>query len=106
MTRLLSSLLAATDAPPFAVIHREHEPTLDVLVGPVIHLDRLADVPLGERRASPSSPSARCVSAGSTAGRRDADPVAAKCQGTSIAVTRPFGCRRDIRWSSTTAAST
>ena len=48
MTRLLSSLLAATDAPPFAVIHREHEPTLDVLVGEVVDVDRLADIPLGD----------------------------------------------------------
>ena len=48
MTRLLTSLLAATDAPPFAVIHREHEPTLDVLVGEVVDVDRLADIPLGD----------------------------------------------------------
>ncbi len=48
MTRLLSSLLAATDAPPFAVIHREHESTLDVLVGDVVDVDRLADIPLGD----------------------------------------------------------
>jgi phenazine biosynthesis protein phzE len=48
MTRLLSSLLAATDAPPFAVIHREHESTLDVLVGEVVDVDRLADIPLGD----------------------------------------------------------
>ncbi|TYL50346.1 anthranilate synthase family protein [Agromyces mariniharenae] len=45
MTRLLPSLLAA-DAPPFAVIHREHEPVLDVLVGDVVDVDRLADIPL------------------------------------------------------------
>ena len=48
MTRLLSSLLAATEAPPFAVIHREHESTLDVLVGDVVDVDRLADIPLGD----------------------------------------------------------
>ena len=46
MTRLLSSLLAATEAPPFAVIHREHDSTLDVLVGAVVDVDRLADIPL------------------------------------------------------------
>ncbi|MGW4931186.1 anthranilate synthase family protein [Agromyces sp. NPDC004153] len=45
MTRLLPSLLAA-DAPPFAVIHREHEPVLDVLVGDAVDVDRLADIPL------------------------------------------------------------
>ena len=48
MTRLLSSLLAATEAPPFAVIHREHDSTLDVLVGAVVDVDRLADIPLGD----------------------------------------------------------
>ncbi|WP_448005299.1 anthranilate synthase family protein [Agromyces bauzanensis] len=46
MTRLLTSLLAASDAPPFAVIHREHEPTLDVLVGDVVDVRLLADIPL------------------------------------------------------------
>jgi len=45
MTRLLHTLLAA-DAPSFAVIHREHEPVLDVLVGDVVDVDRLADIPL------------------------------------------------------------
>ena len=45
MTRLLSSLLAA-EAPHFAVIHREHAPTLDVLVGEVVDVDLLADIPL------------------------------------------------------------
>ncbi|SFR74201.1 phenazine biosynthesis protein phzE [Agromyces sp. CF514] len=46
-TALLASLLAAgADAPPFAVIRREHEPTLDVLVGEVIDVDLLADIPL------------------------------------------------------------
>src|SRR4029453_9296657 len=50
MTRLLSSLLAAAgaDARPFAVIPREHEPTLDVLVGEVVDVDRLGDIPLGD----------------------------------------------------------
>lgn len=48
MTRLLSSLLASTEAPPFAVIHREHDSTLDVLVGAVVDVDRLADIPLGD----------------------------------------------------------
>ncbi|MFB9310624.1 phenazine biosynthesis protein phzE [Agromyces hippuratus] len=46
MTRLLASLLAATDPAPFAVVRREHEPTLDVLVGDVVDVDRLADIPL------------------------------------------------------------
>ncbi|MDQ0892871.1 anthranilate synthase family protein [Agromyces ramosus] len=46
MTRLLHSLLAATDAPPFAVLHREHDPTVDVLVGEVVDVERLADIPL------------------------------------------------------------
>ena len=45
MTRLLPPLLAA-DAPPFAVIHREHEPVLDVLLGDVVDVERLADIPL------------------------------------------------------------
>lgn len=50
MTRLLSSLLAASaaEAPPFAVIRREHEPTLDVLVGEVVDVHRLVDIPLGD----------------------------------------------------------
>ncbi|WP_203230882.1 anthranilate synthase family protein [Agromyces humi] len=50
MTRLLSSLLAASAAaaPPFAVVRREHEPTLDVLVGEVVDAHRLADIPLGD----------------------------------------------------------
>ncbi|MDR6907935.1 phenazine biosynthesis protein phzE [Agromyces sp. 3263] len=50
MTRLLSSLLAASTAevPPFAVIRREHEPTLDVLVGEVVDVRLLADIPLGD----------------------------------------------------------
>ena len=48
MTRLLSSLLTAHETPAFAVIHREHEPTLDVLVGDVVDVDRLADIPLGD----------------------------------------------------------
>ncbi|ANJ28786.1 chorismate-binding protein [Agromyces aureus] len=44
---LLASLLAAgADAPPFAVIRREHEPTLDVLVGDVVDVELLADIPL------------------------------------------------------------
>ena len=46
MTRLLAALLAATDPAPFAVVRREHEPTLDVLVGDVVDVDRLADIPL------------------------------------------------------------
>lgn len=46
MTRLLAALLAATDPAPFAVVRREHEPTLDVLVGHVVDVDRLADIPL------------------------------------------------------------
>lgn len=46
MTRLLSSLLAATEPPPFAVIHREHEPAVDVLVGDVVDVHLLADIPL------------------------------------------------------------
>jgi 2-amino-4-deoxychorismate synthase len=46
MTRLLTSLLAAAEAPPFAVIHREHEPTLDVLIGEVVDVRLLADIPL------------------------------------------------------------
>ncbi|MGI9823815.1 anthranilate synthase family protein [Agromyces sp. Marseille-Q5079] len=44
---LLTSLLAAgADAPPFAVIRREREPVLDVLVGDVVDVDLLADIPL------------------------------------------------------------
>ncbi|GAA1834277.1 anthranilate synthase family protein [Agromyces salentinus] len=44
---LLTSLLAAgADAPPFAVIRREREPVLDVLVGEVVDVDLLADIPL------------------------------------------------------------
>jgi phenazine biosynthesis protein phzE len=46
MTRLLSSLLAADEPPSFAVIHREHEPTLDVLVGDLLDVRLLADIPL------------------------------------------------------------
>lgn len=44
---LLASLVdAGPDAPPFAVIRREHEPVLDVLVGEVVDVDLLADIPL------------------------------------------------------------
>jgi phenazine biosynthesis protein phzE len=46
MTALLSSLIAATEPRPFAVIHREHEPTVDVLVGDVVDVGLLADIPL------------------------------------------------------------
>ena len=46
MTALLSSLIAATEPRPFAVIHREHEPTVDVLVGDVVDVRLLADIPL------------------------------------------------------------
>ncbi|GAA1948261.1 anthranilate synthase family protein [Agromyces allii] len=46
-TALLASLLdAGADAPPFAVIRREHDATLDVLVGEVVDVDLLADIPL------------------------------------------------------------
>lgn len=44
--RLLNSLLDAADPAPFAVVRREHEPTLDVLVGDVVDVDHLADIPL------------------------------------------------------------
>nr|WP_033197306.1 chorismate-binding protein [Agromyces italicus] len=43
---LLSTLLAADQPPPFAVIRREHEATLDVLVGEVVDVATLADIPL------------------------------------------------------------
>ncbi|KRC58656.1 hypothetical protein ASE14_19120 [Agromyces sp. Root81] len=46
MTRLLAALLDTADPAPFAVVRREHEPTLDVLVGDVVDVDRLADIPL------------------------------------------------------------
>ncbi|MGH3706309.1 MAG: chorismate-binding protein, partial [Agromyces sp.] len=46
MTRLLAALLDATDPVPFAVVRREHEPTLDVLIGDVVDVERLADIPL------------------------------------------------------------
>lgn len=46
MTRLLSSLLTATEPPPFAVIHREHEPAVDVLVGDIVDVHLLAGIPL------------------------------------------------------------
>ena len=46
MTRLLSSLLAAARRRRSPCIHREHEPTLDVLVGEVVDVERLADIPL------------------------------------------------------------
>ncbi|WP_454048611.1 anthranilate synthase family protein [Cellulomonas sp. Marseille-Q8402] len=45
MTSLLRSLLA-DDAPPFAVLHRRGSTVLDVLVGDVHDVDRLADIPL------------------------------------------------------------
>ncbi|MFF2372749.1 anthranilate synthase family protein [Agromyces sp. NPDC058110] len=48
-TDLLASLLAAgADAPSFAVIRHEHEPVLDVLVGDVVDVDLLGEIPLGE----------------------------------------------------------
>lgn len=46
MTSLLHSLLTATEPPPFAVLHREHDPSFDVLVGDVIDVERIADIPL------------------------------------------------------------
>lgn len=46
MTRLLASLLTAAAPGPFAIVRREHEPTLDVLVGDIVDVDRLADIPL------------------------------------------------------------
>ncbi|AWB94923.1 chorismate-binding protein [Agromyces badenianii] len=46
MTRLLAALLATADPVPFAVVRREHEQRLDVLVGDVVDVDRLADIPL------------------------------------------------------------
>ncbi|MDQ0575982.1 anthranilate synthase family protein [Agromyces albus] len=49
MTRLLGTLLASSDPEPFAVLHREHEPTLDVLVGDIVDVERLADIPLDGR---------------------------------------------------------
>lgn len=45
MTTLLRSLLD-DDATPFAVLHRRGTDWLDVLVGDVLDVDRLADVPL------------------------------------------------------------
>lgn len=42
---LLRSLLR-DDAPPFAVLRRGDAPVLDVLVGDVLDVDRLADIPL------------------------------------------------------------
>lgn len=46
MTPLLTSLLSAPEASPFAVIRRDREPTLDVLVGDVVDVDVLAGIPL------------------------------------------------------------
>ncbi|MFF2277322.1 anthranilate synthase family protein [Agromyces sp. NPDC058126] len=43
---LLSTLLAASEPPPFAVIRRERAATLDVLVGEVVDVANLADIPL------------------------------------------------------------
>ncbi|MFF2387392.1 anthranilate synthase family protein [Agromyces sp. NPDC058104] len=43
---LLSTLLAASEPPPFAVIRREQEAALDVLVGEVVDVAHLADIPL------------------------------------------------------------
>lgn len=45
MTRLLQTILAAP-APAFAVLHRQHDDHVDVLVGDVVDVDRLADIPL------------------------------------------------------------
>ncbi|QAY73540.1 chorismate-binding protein [Agromyces protaetiae] len=45
MSRLLPTL-TAPGAPAFAIIRREQEPTLDVLIGDVVDVDRLADIPL------------------------------------------------------------
>lgn len=46
MTKLLTALLAASTPPAFAVIRREREATLDVLVGDVLDVEHLADIPL------------------------------------------------------------
>ncbi|MFF2271128.1 chorismate-binding protein [Agromyces sp. NPDC058136] len=43
---LLQTLLAASEPPPFALIRREREPVLDVLVGEVVDVEHLADLPL------------------------------------------------------------
>ncbi|MFB9642010.1 anthranilate synthase family protein [Agromyces lapidis] len=43
---MLSTLLAASEPPPFAVIRRDREATLDVLVGEVVDVANLADIPL------------------------------------------------------------
>ncbi|WBU37382.1 anthranilate synthase family protein [Homoserinibacter sp. YIM 151385] len=45
MTALLASLLH-DDALPFAVLHRRGAPEVDVLVGDVVDVERLADIPL------------------------------------------------------------
>ena len=107
MTRLLSSLLAATDAPPFAVIHREHEPTLDVLVGDVVDVDRLADIPLDGAEVLALVPF-RQVRERGFAAHDDGAPI--RClvvrERESIAVDEAIGCCRGIRWSSTTSTST
>ena len=107
MTRLLSSLLAATEAPPFAVIHREHEPTLDVLVGEVVDVDRLADIPLGDAEVLALVPFRQVRERGFEA-HDDGAPL--RClvvrERESIPSTRRCGCCRGIRWSSTTSTST
>lgn len=43
-SRLLSRILA--DDQPFALIRREDEPTIDILVGAIIDVDSLSDIPL------------------------------------------------------------
>ncbi|MRG60952.1 chorismate-binding protein [Agromyces sp. CFH 90414] len=51
-TRPESTLLGrclAGEASAFAIIRREQEPTLDVLVGDIVEVDRLADIPLDGR---------------------------------------------------------
>ncbi|MET0303444.1 MAG: chorismate-binding protein, partial [Microbacteriaceae bacterium] len=46
MTSALLTSLLADDDRPFAVLHRRGAPTVDVLVGDVVDVDRLADIPL------------------------------------------------------------
>ncbi len=49
MTRLLHSLLDRDALPAFAVIRREDEPTLDVLIGDVVDVHCVGDIPIGDR---------------------------------------------------------
>jgi len=56
MAQLLNSLIAAPTPPAFAVLHRAGGPGVEVLVGEVVDVERLADIPLPNLQPGPAGP--------------------------------------------------